>query len=192
MTPPTTASPVNEQSVEPADDGLELATGIIAVGIGVFAVAMPLLTGALVSVWLGLLLVVLGITRAEALKHRQSLDAKGVGSELLRATGYLLVGILLVVFPLEPTRLSFLLAVPLLVDGVGQLAEAVRGGSGRGYSAFVGLGLLGIVTLLAVSWPSDAAWALGLLFGLGLILTGGSLIARGMRTRRRPSLVADR
>ncbi|SEP06149.1 Uncharacterized membrane protein HdeD, DUF308 family [Halogranum amylolyticum] len=170
---PSTPSAPDDQS----NDGVEATVGVVAIAVGVVAIAMPLLVGALVSVWLGVLLVVLGVVRMEALKSRSSVDVRLLASEALRATGYVIVGIVLVVFPLEPTRLSYLLAIPLLLDGVGRLVGVIRGTTDT-RSVLLGVGLVSLAALLVVPWPGTAAWVLGLLFGLGLILVGVSAISR--------------
>ena len=155
-----------------AGGDLDLAVGLLAAGIGALAVAMPLVTGAIVSAWLGVLLVVLATVRAESLARRSSGRVGAVAAELLRATGYLDVGLLLVAVPLGPSRLSVLLAVPLLLDGVGRLVGVRGHEADRESSALLGVALVGIAALLLVSWPSDAAWVLGALFGAGLLLVG--------------------
>lgn len=177
--------PASESDAEAA--ALGLAVGLVAAGIGVFALLMPLLTGAVVSVWLGLLLVVLGVVRVEALKRREAARIGDVAAELLRASGYVLVGILLVVFTLEPSRLSVVLAIPLLLDGVGRLAGVLHREADRRRSAALGVVLVGIAALLVVSWPSDAAWVLGTLFGLGLVVVGvATALGSGGVTRSEP------
>ncbi|SFK68297.1 Uncharacterized membrane protein HdeD, DUF308 family [Halogranum rubrum] len=182
-----TGDPTHVASTTPAGDDVGATVGVIAIAVGVVAVAMPLLTGALLGLWLGILLVVLGVARIESLKHQPTADIRLVLSEALRATGYVLVGILLVVFPLEPTRLSSLLAVLLLLDAVGRLVGVVRGTTEL-RSALVGVALVAIAALLVVSWPSTAAWVLGLLFGLGLILVGSTAL---FTLRRRSSRTAS-
>ncbi|MFC4360316.1 DUF308 domain-containing protein [Halobium salinum] len=162
----------DEPGSEAATDDYGFAVGVIAAGVGVIAVAMPLLTGAVLSVWLGLLLVVLGVVRVEGLKRRETTPLGDVAAELLRAAGYVLVGILLVFFPLDASRLSVVLAVPLLLDGVGRLTGVLHREADRIASTVLGVALVAIAALLVVSWPSNASWALGTLFGLGLMVVG--------------------
>ena len=169
------ADRAGEPDARVAGDDLDLAVGVLAAGTGVLAVAMPLVTGGIVSVWLGVLLVVLAAVRAESLARRPPGRVGAVAAELLRATGYLVVGLVLVAVPLGPSRLSVLLAIPLLLDGLGRLTGVRDRGADRESSALLGAGLVGIAALLLVSWPSDAAWVLGALFGAGLLLVGVAL-----------------
>ncbi|WP_170830697.1 DUF308 domain-containing protein [Halogranum gelatinilyticum] len=167
-----TASSTTEPLDEPVDTRLRLAVGVITIGIGFFAIAMPLVTGVLVSVWLGLLLIVVGIVRTEALKHRSDVRFGSVAAEVLRASLYVVVGLILLLLPLEPSRLSLVLAIPVVIDGIGFLSRAARVETGPWRSALVGVALVCISVLLVVGWPGSTAVLLGGLFGGGLVLVG--------------------
>jgi uncharacterized membrane protein HdeD (DUF308 family) len=118
---------------------------------------------------------------------------------MVNAVLALLVGFYLVVLPLSGTiTLTFLLAVWFFGTGLLSLwfAWQHRHSDGVAVTAVDGVLSLVLGLLIAVSLPSAAAWAIGLLVGFYMLWWGsGALVAafvtRRLRTeRRRPSTAA--
>lgn len=92
----------------------------------------------------------------------------------------LLIGAYIVIFPLTGTvTLTFALAVWLFASGILQIAAAVRETTlpGRGLTALSGAVSIVLGVLIAVSWPSSSAWAIGLLVGINLMFWGFRVLA---------------
>ncbi|WP_435358492.1 HdeD family acid-resistance protein [Haloarchaeobius sp. DFWS5] len=161
---------------------LRLAFGIILVGLGIFIAVMPSVAGSLIRIWLGVVLLAAGVA--------MTADAKAAGSfrnafvTLGEAVGFFIVGLLLVLAPVGLTRLAVMFAT--LYGGVGLLrigAALANRTEDRQQSLLTGFALLVVATLLITEWPSDAVWALGLLYGSGVAVVGLSVIVSALRGR---------
>ena len=154
--------------------------GFIVILLGVAAIAAPLLTQLSMTIVAGWILIFAGIVR-------------GVHAVINRKEGGLLLGLIVSVLtfiigglilnnPIPSVlTLTLLLAVLFIVEG---LILIVRGFSKRleiiNWSTLVvnGFisGLLGVFIL--VNFPSSARWAIGLLLGIYLLLTGYTLMTQ--------------
>jgi len=168
-------------------DGLRRAhkwlnvAGVIALVAGVVAVVVPIVASVAIAIFVGWVLLAAGTAIAvQAIPHRSLL--KGVEAVLT-----LIAGLYLLLAPLSGTvTLAFVLAVWFFASGIVSLIAAaqLRGVPGA-WATGVG-GLLSVVlgVLIAVSLPSSASWAVGLLVGVNLIfwglraLIGASLLRR--------------
>lgn len=146
-----------------------VAAGVIALVNGIVAIAVPVIASVAIAVFVGWVLVVAGITLGmHAISQRSLL--RGLDAVLaLIAECYVLA------FPLSGTvTLTFVLAVWLFASGVLSLSYAVqwRGSPEAWMTALGGLVSVILGLLVAASLPSSAAWAIGLLVGVNLILWG--------------------
>jgi len=96
-------------------------------------------------------------------------------SRVANALLTLLVGLYLVIFPLEGT-ISLTLLLVIWFAGTGALelygAYQLRGVPGAGWLLFNGVVSIVLAVLIAASLPSSAAWAIGLLVGINLVFWG--------------------
>ena len=155
--------------------------GFIVILLGVAAIAAPLLIQLSMTVIAGWILILAGVTRGIS----AILDRKegGVLLGLIVAVLTLIVGVFLLTNPIPSVlTITLLLAVLFLVEG---LILMVRGFTKRWeilnwstlvVNGFIS-GLLGVFIL--VSFPSSAAWAIGLLLGIYLILAGYRMMSSG-------------
>ena len=163
---------------------LEIAGGIIAV-LGLLGILCPYVTSVSISLLLGGALVVGGLVHvAHAFRAR---GWRGFAGQAALAIVYSFAGLSLLANPvLGLTTLTLLLIAYLLLSGV---VEAVIGLQIRGdpkWGWVLASGVVSIVlgVLLLAGFPSTAAWALGLFFGISLLSTGVSMIVVGRGVHR--------
>lgn len=169
---------------------LMIAGAMLAI-IGVLAIIFPFVTSVSLSILLGALLV------GGALVHvAHAFSASGWSGavwQVLLAIVYALAGVALLANPVVGlTTLTILLIAYFVVAGIVELFMAfqVRGESRWGWLLVSGVISLVLAGLLWASWPSSAAWAIGLLFGVNLLASGISMIAMAMSRREEASTVA--
>jgi uncharacterized membrane protein HdeD (DUF308 family) len=151
--------------------------GVVGLIAGIVAVAVPAIASITIAIFVGWLLVVAG---GVMISHAVGRRPVRVTLRVIEGIATLLIGAYIVIFPLTGTiSLTFALAVWLCASGVLQLAAAVReaGLPGRGLTAFSGAVSVVLGVLIAVSWPSSSAWAIGLLVGIDLVFWGMRVLA---------------
>jgi uncharacterized membrane protein HdeD (DUF308 family) len=146
--------------------------GVVGLIAGIVAVAVPAIASVTISIFIGWLLVMAG---GAMISHALGRQPVRVTLRVIEGIVTLLIGAYIVIFPLTGTiSLTFALTVWLFASGVLQVAAAVRetGLPGRGLTAFSGAVSVFLGVLIAVSWPSSSAWAIGLLVGIDLVFWG--------------------
>ncbi|ARS89476.1 HdeD family acid-resistance protein [Natrarchaeobaculum aegyptiacum] len=155
---------------------LALAGGAVGL-VGILAIALPFVTGLSVTIGLGALLVVAGIVHGV-----HTFTARGWRGSLWQAAlavVSVVAGLMLLVNPLVGlATLTILLVAYLLVDGLAELWMAVRMADQPGRAAIALSGLVSLVLagLIWAGFPTNATWALGLLVGVGILVTGVSMV----------------
>lgn len=165
--------------------GWFLALGIVFVLAGLAAIAFPLLSTIATKIALGWIFLAGGV-----LMILHAFSASGWRGFLLG----LLIGILYVVaggwlafFPFTGIiTLTILLAALFLAEGVLEVIMAfrVRPHEGWAWLLLSGLVAVAVGVMIAMQLPSSAAWAIGLLTGINLLMTGASFIALALGGRR--------
>lgn len=165
--------------------GWFLALGIVLAAAGLAAIAFPLLSTIATKVFLGWIFLAGG-----ALMIAHAFSAPGWRGFLLG----LLIGILYVVaggwlafFPFTGIiTLTILLAALFLAEGVLEavMAFRVRPHEGWAWLLLSGLVAIAVGVMIAMGLPSSATWAIGLLTGINLLMTGASFIALALAGRR--------
>jgi len=93
---------------------------------------------------------------------------------------YAFAGISILANPvLGLATLTGLVVVFLVLSGVVELLWAVVGADTRLWLGLSGIGSLLLAALLFVGFPTSALWAVGVLFGVNLLLTGVAMIVEG-------------
>lgn len=167
----------NKYSLERGWRTLAMAGGVIGL-LGLLAIAFPLVTGLSVTIALGALLVLSGIIHGAHVITAHGW--RGRTWQLVLGAVSVVAGLVVLATPaIALVSLTFLLIAYLLVDGVAELwaATQLSGQPGRGTVVASGIISLVLAGLLWVGFPADAAWALGLLVGASLFVTGLSMIA---------------
>lgn len=163
---------------------LAIAGGVVAL-IGVLAVAFPVAASFSIALAIGAMLVVVGIVHgAHAIGTR---GWSGRIWQLVLAIVSIVAGLFVLAEPaVGLVSLTILAIAYLLADGVAELWMARRLADQPGRSAIAVSGALSLVLagMLWVGFPVDAAWAIGLLVGVSLVLTGMSMLAVASAERK--------
>ncbi|WP_049908059.1 HdeD family acid-resistance protein [Natrinema pallidum] len=162
---------------------LAIAGGIIGL-IGLFAMAVPAVTGLSISLALGVLLVAGGVVHgvhAFAARgwHRSSW-------QVVLALVSVLAGLAVLAAPVVAlVTLTLALVAYLAVHGFAELATAMRMPQSTGRTSVAISGGIAIVLagFLWVGFPATAAWAIGLLVGANLLVSGLSMMTVAVAAR---------
>ncbi|MGH6916201.1 MAG: HdeD family acid-resistance protein [Geminicoccaceae bacterium] len=164
--------------------GWLLGLGILLSVLGLLLIAAPALGTLAIDLLVGWFLIIGG---AAQLFHAFMEKAwRGFLLELLSGVLYLVVGLLLVFYPLAGAQaLTIFLAAFLTVEGIVRIALAlrVRPAQGWGWLLFGGIVTVILGVLIWVQWPSSALWVIGLLVGINLLFTGWSLTMMAIAVR---------
>lgn len=165
-------------------------TGIVMVICGILAVGSPLAAGVSVTLVVGLLLAIGGISQCVI-----AFSAGAFGQGLLvflMGVITAIAGLFLLTQPLAGlAAITLFLAAYFIVEGIIELIAAVKIRPAGGWLWMLATG---VVTLLlgVMIWrqfPVSGAWAVGLLFGIKLLMSGWwlILIGRGVRQATAPA-----
>jgi len=180
----------NENPIEPtlfrsdvarninASWGWFMSLGVVLMALGAIAIAVPAMATLAVELLIGWILIfgaVMHIIDAFWIHHlRQSFF------ELLLGILYLVIGILLLSHPLKGViTLTLLLAIFFLAGGIFKVVLALELHTVTNWGWLLASGILALVLggLILKGLPSSAGWAIGLLLGIDLIVTGWSIFA---------------
>lgn len=164
--------------------GWLLALGILMIVLGVFAIGAPVVATIAVQFALGWILVIGGI--AEGIHAFMAQGWRGFLLELLSAILYLVVGVLLLVNPVQGAiALTVVLAVFLIVEGIFKVIMAMRVRDHGGWGWLLASGILSLIlgVLIWAEWPASGLWIIGLLVGIQLLFTGWSLVMLAFAAR---------
>lgn len=158
-----------------------IASGGIIIFLGLLAIIFPYITGISLSLLLGILLFVGAIVHtAQAFS---SPGWKSAAIQVALAILYGIAGISLIVNPvIGLTTLTVILAAYLTANGIIEILYGIRIRKNQNWFWFLISGLISLLlaALIWIGWPSSALWAIGLLFGANLIVTGASLVILGL------------
>ena len=165
---------------------LFLAEGIILVLLGALAIFLPLFATMTVTIILGWIFLASGIIGS--ITTFGARKAPGFWWSLLSALIAIAVGLILLAQPMAGAlSLTMVLIVFFVVEGIASGMYALehrRELSGRWewmlISGIIDLILAGIIF---AGFPGTAAWALGLLVGVNMILGGVALVAIAVHAR---------
>jgi len=142
-----------------------LVEGIVLIGLGAAALIVPAVATLAVAIFLGWLW------------------------SLTSAVLAIVVGVLLIGWPIAVALpLTFLLVAFFLIEGVASIMFALdhRRELSAAWGSMLASGIVDLVLggLIFAGLPSTAAWALGLLVGINMVLGGVALIAMALRARK--------
>ncbi len=161
--------------------------GTVLIVLGLAAIALPVLATLAIEQLLGVILLISGIARTlHALLPRA---VRGGVVRFVSGVLHIAIGVLLLAFPLQGAiTVTLLLAILLVGEG---LLRALWAVALRPFPRWVWVLLSGAAAivlgvLILARWPSDAAWAIGFLVGIDLLLSGWSLLMLGFAVRFAP------
>lgn len=168
--------------IESNRSGSRAATvaGLIIATLGVLAVVFPFVTGLSLAVLLGAVLIVGALVHVS---HAFSAGTLGtVVGQVILAVLYGFAGIAFMANPVVGLATLTLLAIGFfLADGIVEIAWGLRNRGQPGATwllASGGISLL-LAALLWVGFPSSGIWAVGVLLGVNLFVTGLSIVLVG-------------
>jgi len=172
--------------------GLLIFLGVLTVVFGVLAIAAPFVTGIAVTMFVGFLLVFTGIARiVHAFKSKQW--GTGIWGTIIGLLG-LGAGLVMLFRPgVGLASLALLLAIYFLVDGICEIIAAfkIKPDQGWGWVLFNGIIAVLLGFMIWRQWPVSGAWAVGVLVGVHILITGWTMIVLGTGGRRIAGKVED-
>ncbi|MGH9552719.1 MAG: HdeD family acid-resistance protein [Terriglobales bacterium] len=160
--------------------------GVLLIVLGLIAISFPFLTPIAAKIFLGWLFLIGGIVQIiHAFSTRQWSE---FFLDLLIGILYLIAGGWLAFFPLTGIiTLTVLLAAMFVAQGVLEVGMAFRI---RPHAGWVWMLIAGIVAIAAgvlilAHLPSSATWAIGLLVGISLLMSGWAYLFLPMAVARR-------
>jgi len=166
---------------------LSILWGVLLIIFGMVAIGSPFLAAAAVNfliVLAGVVHIMLGVR------------THGAGSmiwKLLVGVAYLFFGAYLIIHPvLGVASLTLLLAMLFLIEGVLEiiLYFNLRSLGGSSWVLIDGIITLLLGGMIYVHWPSSAAWAIGTLVGVSMIISGTSRIMMSLAVRKTATVAA--
>jgi len=164
--------------------GLTIASGVVLLVAGLLAVLSPFVAGLSITMMVGAMLAVSGISQC-FLAFRAGVFGKAlvvfVIGVLMTVAGFYLVN--------QPVsglvKLTLILMAYLLASGILEIFVAfqLRPADGWGVELFSGAVTLILGILLWRQFPLSGAWAIGVLFGIKMVSSGWALvfIGRGVK-----------
>ena len=174
------------------NSGFLIFLGILTVIFGVVAIGSPLITGVAVAVFVGFLLLASGVARiVHALKSKQW--GTGFWGTVIGVLG-VAAGLLMIFRPLVGlVTMTMLIAIYFLVDGISEIIAAfkIKPDQGWGWVFFNGIIAVALGLMIWRQWPVSGRWAIGLLVGIHILITGWSMIILGTGARRVAGAIED-
>jgi len=165
--------------------GWYVVAAVLFIVLGLFAIIEPAVAGLAVALLVGWLLIFGGASHL--IGAFKGGGAKQVIFQLLIGIIYLISGFYCLTHPLLAIgTLTLLLASVILVEGVLEIISYFRL---KGEDASGWMLLNGIITLLLggmiwFHWPSSSIWAIGILLGVNLLMTGMTRLTFGLAARK--------
>ena len=160
--------------------------GVVMIILGVLAVCAPVAATLVIDVFIGCLLLISGIVGLVTILAIGDLPAFLWG--LITAALSIVVGILLIWKPATGAlSLTLLLTAFFIVEGVFQTVISIAyrelmPGS-WGWLLASGIADLVLAAIIIAGWPITAVWALGLLVGINLIMSGVGVVMMALTGR---------
>jgi len=169
---------------------LFLVEGIVLVCLGLAAILLPLIATFAVEIFIGWLLLISGVVGLVA--TLQMRRAPGVSWSLVSAILGIAAGFVLLRWPLSGAlSLTLILTVFFVIEGVVSIFYALehkRELSGRwSWMLISGAVDLILASIIFLGLPGTAAWAIGLLVGINMVVGGSAVIAMALHGRNRPA-----
>lgn len=165
-----------------------LIEGIVLVILGFAAMIVPQVASIAVTVMLGWMFFISGV--AALLMTFWARQTPGFIWSLISAVLGIGAGIILLTRPAESTlTLTFVVGVYFLAEGVATIMYALQHrkelSERWSWMAFSGLMDIVIAFIIISGLPGTAAWAIGLMVGINLVIGGASLIGLATAARNK-------
>lgn len=161
-----------------------LLIGILLIGLGIAAIALPQISTLVAETWIAVILASAGVTKL--IYAYQTRNQGGFAWKLLLSILYIATGAMLFFYPLTGAlTLTLLLGSFLLTEGVFELILAFRLRPQQNWTWVLTDGIITLVlgAMIWFQWPFDAPWLIGTLVGVSVISTGISRIMLSLNPR---------
>lgn len=165
--------------------GWYMAASVLFMVLGVIAIVEPAVAGLGVTLLVGWLLIFGGATHL--IGAFKGGGAKQVIFQVLIGIVYVIGGLFCVTHPiLAIGTLTLVLAAVIVFEGVLEVVSYFRL---KGEDASSWVLLNGVITLILGAmiwfhWPSSSIWAIGMLVGINLLITGVTRLMFGLAARK--------
>lgn len=165
--------------------GWGIAFSILLIVLGVLAIALPLIAAIAVTSVVAWLMIIGGVAHLSV-----AFSSRGAGSffwELLVSIAYIFAGGYMVFHPLiGVATLTLLLTSFFLVEGVLEIAAffQMRRHGGAGWMLLDGIVTIALAALIWAHWPSSAAWAIGIIVGISMLVSGWKWLMISLISRK--------
>lgn len=156
--------------------GLGIVLGIVTVVAGALAIICPFVAGLSVTIAVGVLLIVSGLSRL-FFAFKMGSFGRGLLMFVLGVLTIIAGGYLTARPDIGLATLTLFLAAYLLVHGVFESIWALRLRpiKGWGWTLFSGIAAVILGVMIWRQFPASALWAVGLLVGIHMIFAGTSI-----------------
>ncbi len=167
------------------------AVGIALIVFGVICLAVPVIAGGAITYVIGGLLLVAGVLQVIQGLRESSLISKLLpvilGAVMIVAGGSVLARPLI-----GMAVLTLVLAVAFIVEGVWKVVVSFSYRPAAGWIGLLLSGILAIVLggIIWAEWPISGLWAIGVLVGVNLLVTGLTIVLLAVTVRRATELQA--
>ena len=165
--------------------GWFIGMAIVFILLGMMAIIEPGVASLAIAILVGWLLIFGGVAHLVA-----AFTGGGAGRviwQVLIGIVYALGGVYFLTHPLLALgTLTLLLAVIILAEGIFEVIAyfRMRGEGGSGWLLVNALITLLLGGLIWFHWPSSSVWAIGILVGVNLLMTGMSRLMFGFAARQ--------
>ena len=170
---------------------LSILWGVLLIVFGMVAIGSPLLAAVAVNAVIGWLIILAGVVHVML-----AFRAHGAGSmiwKLLVGLAYVFFGAYLIFHPLlGVASLTLVLASLFLIEGVLDiiLFFKMRPVEGAGWVLVDGIVTLLLGLMIYMQWPSSSVWAIGVLVGVSMIISGVTRVMLSLAVRKVTAAVA--
>src|ERR1700687_5378898 len=171
---------------------LSIVWGVLLIVFGMVAIGSPFLAAVAVNVVIAWLIVLAGVVHLML-----AFRAHGAGSmiwKLLVGLAYVFFGGYLILHPvLGVASLTLVLASLFLIEGVLNiiLFFKMRPAGGTTWVLVDGIVTLLLGLMIYMQWPSSSAWAIGILVGVSMIISGVTRVMLSLAVRRVTTAVVE-
>jgi uncharacterized membrane protein HdeD (DUF308 family) len=164
---------------------LSILWGVLLIVFGILAVGSPFLAAVAVNVVIAWLIILAGVVHVMLALHAHR--AGRLIWKLLVGVAYLFFGVYLLMHPVVGVAtLTLVIASLFLIEGILDIVLFLKMRSLRGSSWVL---IDGIITLLLglmiyLQWPSSSVWAIGILVGVSMIISGVTRVMLSLAVRK--------
>jgi uncharacterized membrane protein HdeD (DUF308 family) len=164
---------------------LSILWGVLLIVFGIFALGSPFLAAVAVSVAVAWLIILAGVVHLMLAFHTHR--AGRFVWKLLVGLAYVCFGVYLIVHPLlGVASLTLVLASLFLIEGILNviLFFQMRPMRGAFWVLVDGLITLLLGLMIYLQWPSSSVWAIGVLVGVSMIISGVTRVMLSLAVRK--------